>query len=511
MKFSAFTTLILASAVAARPGFKRRALYDTTGTLDATGNPNNGTNTTNSCTPANVTEAQDSFTLYPPVIVSALASNDTTPNSTYTPSLTSTNNFINWCATVNLTISNGTQIPSGFCNPVPMGAVPSTENMPSAKFVSPANLAVIPANITFQIALAIKGLETGFFVNPDSSYYAAPQQLNTTTGKIMGHSHVVVEKLDNLTQTTPTDPTKFAFFVGLNGIADEQGMLYANVTGGLPEGAYRMSSINSAMNHQPILVPIAQRGSLDDAIYFTVVAPGNNGSGNSTAVTLLPTTPTQTPSGSPQFTPSPTTTPSPSQIPSGNGGYGGNEPTPSVTPTPTPSGDGNNGGSGTPAVTPTATPSGGGADGGVGPSPSVTPTPSSGYDDTDCGEDPTTTPSQPATTATPTPTPSGSDDTDCGDEETPTPTPTQVTPSGTPSIASATPSNTPTSSGTPSNTPTPSGTPSNAPTPSGTPSDTPTQSGTPSNTPTPSGTPTTTLPTTPSATPSGVDDTDCEM
>ena len=246
-------TLVLISIASARPSFKQRAsncIYDTPVTLDA------------------ITDAQSSFTLLQSVVVPAFANNGT--NGSLTPSLTSTNNFINWCATLNLPLSNGSQIKSGFCNPAPMGAIPSTSNMPSAKFVSPSNLAVIPANTTFQVALAIQGLETGFFVNPDTNYYTAPQQLDMTTGKVMGHSHVVIEKLDNLTQSRPTDPTKFAFFVGLSTKADKNGLLYTNVTGGLPEGVYRMASTVVAMNHQPVLVAVVKRGFLDDAIYVSL-------------------------------------------------------------------------------------------------------------------------------------------------------------------------------------------------------------------------------------------------
>jgi hypothetical protein len=35
-----------------------------------------------------------------------------------------------------------------------------------------------------------------------------------------------------------------------------------------------MSSINTASNHQPVLVAVAQHGSLDDVVYFTVTADG---------------------------------------------------------------------------------------------------------------------------------------------------------------------------------------------------------------------------------------------
>ena len=267
MKLISFTTLVLASIVSARPGLTQRipsSTYDRTMPLDVTGSPGNGTNGTTPGAPANSTDPQSSFTLLQSVIATGFANDGTSGDGSQphiTPSLTSTNNFINYCATLNLPITNGSQIKSGSCNPAPMGAIPSISNMPSAKFVSPSNLAIIPANKTFQVALAIRGLETGFFVNSNANWYAAPQQLNMTTGNIMGHSHIVIEKLDNLTQATPTDPTKFAFFAGLNGKADANDLLYANVTNGLPEGTYRMASINAGMNHQPPLVAIPRHGA----------------------------------------------------------------------------------------------------------------------------------------------------------------------------------------------------------------------------------------------------------
>ncbi|OAX43606.1 hypothetical protein K503DRAFT_765700 [Rhizopogon vinicolor AM-OR11-026] len=230
--------------------------------------------------------AQTSLTLLSSLVAPDFAKtglNTTTSQAGEVASLTSTNNFINFCATLpNLPVTNGQQIKTGSCNPAPMGAIPSTTNMPSAKFVSPNNLAVVPANTTFQVTLAIKGLATGFFVNPDTNYFAAPQSLDSTSGQIQGHSHIVIEALESLTQTTPTNPNKFAFFVGLNGKADAKGQLYANVTGGLPAGTYKMSTIVTAMNHQPVLVAVAQHGTLDDQIYFTVAAPGQNGTTKTT-------------------------------------------------------------------------------------------------------------------------------------------------------------------------------------------------------------------------------------
>ena len=139
--------------------------------------------------------------------------------------------------------------------------------MPSAKFIIPKNGDTLQENTTFTITLAVANFQTGAFTNANETYFAAPQQLNAQ-GQIIGHSHVVVETLTALDQTTPTDPKKFAFFKGLNAAA-VNGVLTADVTAGLPAGFYRLSSSNTAANHQPVLVPIAQRGSLDDTVYVS--------------------------------------------------------------------------------------------------------------------------------------------------------------------------------------------------------------------------------------------------
>ncbi len=188
------------------------------------------------------------------------------PTANQVASLTSTNNFINFCATVpNLQITNGAQIKEGSCNPAPMGVIASISNMPSSKFVFPPNGATVPANTNFTIKMAINNLDTGFFVNAQANYFAAPQVVNAQ-GNIQGHSHVVVDKIPALDSTTPTDPLNdFVFFKGLNDKA-VGGVLSVEVPGGLPVGTYRLASINAAANHQPALVAVAQHGSLDDMV-----------------------------------------------------------------------------------------------------------------------------------------------------------------------------------------------------------------------------------------------------
>jgi hypothetical protein len=185
------------------------------------------------------------------------------------PSLTSKNNFINFCLTINLPLTNGQQIKGGSCNTAPMGVIAPSTNMPSSKFIAPNNLDAIQANTTFQIKMAIRHLDAGHFTNPDTTYYGAPQQLNSGND-IIGHTHFVIEKLGSVTSTDPSDPSKFAFFTGVNTAADHEGNVSVNVTNGLPAGVYKISSINTSANHAPVLVAVAQHGALDDQIYVRV-------------------------------------------------------------------------------------------------------------------------------------------------------------------------------------------------------------------------------------------------
>ena len=225
-----------------------------------------GDNASGNGAAATSSDPQTSLTLLSSLVATGFENNgQDVPVAGQVPSLTSSNNFINFCATVpHLPLTNGTQIKTGSCNPAPMGILPAMTNMPSSKFVVPANGAALKANTDFTIQMAIVNLETGNFVNAAENYFAAPQQVNAQ-GNIKGHSHVVIDKLPSLNSTTPTDPTKFVFFKGLDAAA-VNGVLSADVPNGLPAGFYRLASINTAANHQPALVAVAQHGALDDMV-----------------------------------------------------------------------------------------------------------------------------------------------------------------------------------------------------------------------------------------------------
>jgi len=215
-------------------------------------------------------DLQSSLTLDPSVVAQGFSDDGQNPPVTgQSASSTSTNNYINFCALTlpAVPLTNGQQITTGSCNPAPIGLIPSVSNMPSAKFVNPKNGDTIAANTAFTAQLAVANFQTGVFTNAQKTYFAAPQTLNAQ-GQIVGHTHIVIEKLSSLAQTEPTDPTTFTFFKGVDDPA-ANGVASAAVTAGVPAGSYRICSINSSSNHQPVIVPIAQHGTLDDCSYFT--------------------------------------------------------------------------------------------------------------------------------------------------------------------------------------------------------------------------------------------------
>lgn len=156
-----------------------------------------------------------------------------------------------------------------------MGDIPAKTAMISSIITFPQqqNGASVQEGQTFNITVQTTNLVAGAFTNAAATYYSAPQQLQG--GKVVGHTHVTVQDLGNsLNPTTAADPTKFAFFKGINDAGNGNGLLSATVTGGLPAGNYRVCTMTSAANHQPVLMPVAQRGTPDDCTKFIVGGKG---------------------------------------------------------------------------------------------------------------------------------------------------------------------------------------------------------------------------------------------
>jgi hypothetical protein len=154
-----------------------------------------------------------------------------------------------------------------------MGDIPAKTNMVSSIITYPQTGSQIPSDTSFTITVQMANLVAGSFTDADATYYAGPQFLQG--GNVVGHTHVTVQDLGkSLNPTVALDATQFAFFKGINDAGNGQGLLSANVTGGLPAGNYRVCTMASASNHQPVLMPVAQRGTPDDCTKFVVTGSG---------------------------------------------------------------------------------------------------------------------------------------------------------------------------------------------------------------------------------------------
>ncbi|CAG8588092.1 6176_t:CDS:1 [Diversispora eburnea] len=161
--------------------------------------------------------------------------------------------------------SNGTQNPNGECSSQILGDLPSSSKMVSTLIVSPENGAEITANKRFKIRVEISNLQTGFFADPATDYYDVPQTL-TEDGIIRGHVHISVQKL--IGNGIP-NPNLVEFFEGLSDVVDNKGGLETEVPGLFP-GFYRLCTMTASESHQPVVMPVARRGSQDDCIRFSV-------------------------------------------------------------------------------------------------------------------------------------------------------------------------------------------------------------------------------------------------
>lgn len=161
-----------------------------------------------------------------------------------------------------------------------MGRLPAKTNMVSSLITAPDWNTTLVAHASFNISIQTVHLRAGHLVNPLTNYYTAPQDLDEH-GDVYGHCHVTVQALPgghtggmNGSSAVVPDPTSFVFFKGIDDPVTADGRLQTTVPGGLPAGAYRVCTMIAAQNHQPVLMPVAQRGAQDDCVRFHVAEMG---------------------------------------------------------------------------------------------------------------------------------------------------------------------------------------------------------------------------------------------
>lgn len=84
--------------------------------------------------------------------------------------------------------------------------------------------------------------QAGLYANPDFSFYSAPQTTNES-GILRGHSHIVIEAIPDYMSDEPLDASRFTLFKAIKKAA-VGGILTPIITGGVPAGLYRMSTVS---------------------------------------------------------------------------------------------------------------------------------------------------------------------------------------------------------------------------------------------------------------------------
>jgi len=229
-----------------------------------------------------IKDAQTSLTIPPQSICTGCAFNgQEIPVAGQVASLTSTNNYANFCLQFNTPNQNGEQLFNGSCSQTPLGQIMAKNKMVSQRVVNPPNNAKIVEGTDIDFQVAVRNLITGHFTFAAATYYSAPAQIDPSTGFLIGHTHISVEAIASLNDATPTDPQTFAFFKGYDNPA-VNGVVSVTAVGGLKAGFYRACTLGSSANHTPIISPVAQRGSQDDCTRFEVTAAAGGGAAAST-------------------------------------------------------------------------------------------------------------------------------------------------------------------------------------------------------------------------------------
>lgn len=174
------------------------------------------------------------------------------------------------------TATGGKQNKASSCSATIQGNIPSFDNMVSTLIISPKNGAKVDTTKTLAVTIDVLHMETGFFSDAKTQYYFSPQSLNGQ-GIIQGHQHITIQEIGNA--NTAMDPRKFVFFQGINDKSTDGRSLSVTVPANtLKNGVqYRICSLTGANTHQPVIMPVAQRGSQDDCIRVEGGGAGGGG------------------------------------------------------------------------------------------------------------------------------------------------------------------------------------------------------------------------------------------
>jgi hypothetical protein len=176
-----------------------------------------------------------------------------------------------FCSSTGFVVSNGTQIKNGSsCSNTILGAIPATDLMVSTVILAPENGAVLPLNTSVEFKVHVFNIELGGATNSSTQYYIQPQTLNDQ-GQVIGHVHLVAQRLPEPGQ--PLDSSVYEFAASLSKKPEDptSNVLSAKFDAGFNKtGTFRICTMANSKSHQPVIMPVGTRGSTDDCIRIRV-------------------------------------------------------------------------------------------------------------------------------------------------------------------------------------------------------------------------------------------------
>jgi hypothetical protein len=189
---------------------------------------------------------------------------------------------VQFCAQSGAGEATGQQQRNGgqLCSSTQQGLIPDVNNMISTMITQPQSGATVDASQGFQVVFSVNNFMTGVSVNLQNQFLLSPQTL-AGNGLIEGFEQLTIQPLASANRAPAAATT--SFFQTLTQASDGNGRatFTVNVPAGQIQttGLHRICTMAAGAGGQPVVMPVAQRGSQDDCVRVNIT----NGGGNNAA------------------------------------------------------------------------------------------------------------------------------------------------------------------------------------------------------------------------------------
>ena len=156
------------------------------------------------------------------------------------------------------------------CSSTPQGLIPDVKKMVSTFITSPPSGSTVNAAQGFQVKFQTINFNNGFAVDGLNQYLMAPQTLDPQNGFIQGSLQLVAQHLPSRDQAPSANSMDFFAIVVEPSDGKKDFTIDITPNSLKQKGTYRICIMAGAASFQPVVMPVAQRGSQDDCIRVKV-------------------------------------------------------------------------------------------------------------------------------------------------------------------------------------------------------------------------------------------------